>query len=196
MVINALRLAKLFVLQLLDVAERFHARRVAIDVAATNAPSWNQCGESAESALAQELALVAADLEVARFIRHVLAVLLGRVSIRARFNCVDDGYPLVKTAAIKQVPHRVRAVLVTEFRHDLGYSLLKFTVESGYSTLIIGCDSVFTSRDWVMMYDIVEVGQDNRNCRTKCSKFFIHRVQGAVSIRPLEYQLHSSCDIV
>ena len=95
LVVDDLRLAKLLMLELLDVSKCFHARAVAVNVSAGGCPPGNKAREVLETADAQELVLLPADLEIPRPKRHVLAVALLDVAVSTRLNGVDNGNPLV-----------------------------------------------------------------------------------------------------
>ena len=115
-------------LELLDIAKRLHARAVSVDVAAGGGPARHERGEIREPALAQEYAILAANLKVPRPERHVLAVALGHVSVHARLNRVNDRNPLVKRACVVHVLHASRAVVVSKLLDHLTDRHLKFAV--------------------------------------------------------------------
>ena len=137
LVVDGLRLAKLLVLELLDISKSLHAWAVSVDVAAGSSPTRHKRREVREPALTQEHAILASDLKVPRSERHVLAIALGHVSVHARLNSVDHGNPRIKRACVVHVLHASRTVVVTKFLDHLTDRHLKLSVERADSALRI-----------------------------------------------------------
>ena len=196
LVVDDLRLAKLLVLKLLDVSKCFHARAVTVNVAASGCPPGDKTRKVLETANAQELVLLSANLKIPRPERHVLAVALLDVAVGTRLNGVDNGNPLVQVATVVHVLDRVGAVVVTKLLHNLANGLFKFAVQGADAPLVIGGNAIFARSYGVMMHHVLKIRQHNAGCRAKAAQFFVHLVQGAVRVRPLKDYLHSLGDII
>ena len=104
-VVDAIGLAQLFVLQLLDVAERLHARAGSVNVAARFVPARRKRGEAIKPTLTQELVVraIAARLKIDRPPGFVLAVFHARIAVHARLDRVYHRHPRIKVAGRVQV---------------------------------------------------------------------------------------------
>jgi hypothetical protein len=191
LVVDALRLAELLVLQLLHVAERFHARRVAVDVArAGHRPARHDRPEHLVAALAQVFAGVAALLEIADPPRHVLRVGQVIVALGARLDDVADRHPAIERALPEQPLRRERAVVDAVFGDDRADPHLELAEEGVDPALRVGRDGELADRRRVVMHDLVEIGHQDRRPGAEQPKLLVKPVQRAVGVGAREHVEH------
>ena len=190
LVINDLSLTQLLMLQLLDVAESLHTRGIAVNVATDNAPARTHHWKVLVSTLSQKFPVISTNLKVTTAKRHVLRILLRRIPVLTRLNCMNNRYPLIQTASVIQIPDRMRAILVTKFLNEFGNRLVKLSVQSANHSLIVRRNAVLSNSHRVMVNDILKVGQHNTDSRSERSQFLIHLMQRPVGVRLLKNRLH------
>ena len=195
LVVDALALAQLLVLELLDVTEHFHAGALAVDVLARGVPARGQDAEPLEAALAQELVAVATLLEVARRPGHIAAGLGADVALLAGLDGVDDGDPAVAVAVGDHVLDGRRAVVSAELLHQLACGLLQLAVRRVDVAFVVGGQGVTAHGVGVEVDAPLEVIHDEAVARAESPQLFVQLVQGAVGVGLAEHGLHLAGDL-
>ena len=183
-------------LQLADVAQRFHARAVAVDVAARGRPARHQRRELLEAGLGQVAARLAAGLEIDRLPRHVLRVALGGVAVAARLDRVDHRHPGIEVAAVEKSAHRRAHLVAAELAHHLRHGQIELAVKRLDLATVVGGDRVLARGQRVVMDHAVEVIDDDRGRRAVGAQLLIHRVQRAVGVRAREHVEHQALHVM
>ena len=195
LVVDALRLAQLLVLQLLDVTQGFHAGRVAVNVAAGRGPAGAQRGKFLVARFAQVLAGVGARLEIDRLPRHVARVALRGVAVAARLDGVEDANRCVQVAPVEEVAHRIGDVVLPELGHRLGDADFEFPIQRIDVPEVVGREGVLAHGQRVAVNHALEVGHHDAGPTAEGAKFLVAGVQRPVGVRLGENHLHQARDI-
>ena len=181
--------------QLPDVAQRLHARTIAVDVATRSRPARSQHREPLETGLTQVLSFLGADFDVAGPERHIQVVGLGLVVILARLDGMDDRDPLVKALGVVGLADGFADILQPKLADQLTDGHVKFAVQGIDLAAVIRADGVLPGRQRVAADDIIIIRKHQHDTGAICAELLIKHVQGAVQVRPVEYPSHLFGDI-
>ena len=192
LVVDRLRLPKLFLLQLMQVAQGFHSGGRAVDVAARNAPTAAEARERPEARLTENLLIFRAVFEIHRAIRHILVVDLFGITHIARLDGVHHRHPFVVLTLVEHLLRRTRTTRVAKFLHKLRHRHAEFAVERVHSPAAVRGNGVLADRQRHAVNNVVGVVIEDHRRRAVRPQLLVGHGERLVDVAFSKHHLHEA----